>query len=745
MKPAIQTFVFIALLSILFASVAYAFVNELQTNSATQTIINVPYYYVDNNTSDVDSSGDKGTHSNFTAQQSSPDSNYDTLSETSELAHWLSGWQKRIKVEIDHNDINDALSNFPVLVYLSNSSGLNNCDLSCVFDELQSDANRKKIAITTSDGTSQCYVEVERWNTANEQAWLWVKVPNINNTSDTSIYLYYDVTHSDNTNYVGDPNSTPAENVWDSNFKGVWHLSETIGGTGAIQDSTSNNNDGSDNGSPTLGATGKIDGAVSFDGIDDYINIPNSASLQFTSSLTIEAWVNPESFGSGSDVDIILRKGEGNPNDWQLAIHDQRTGLRIEENDDIGLDGSTFLSATTWCYIAGTWNGSIRKVYLNDSEDGYGSKTGSIIPDIRDIYIGGRAGTDLLTGIIDEVRASDTTRSVAWIKASYESGRDDLLNFGSEESPTYEVDLEVQWTNVDYSEANEELCIYYSEEALGSNNTHSLDATGGYMIIGDGTPDWGSVSGTVSFWVKMDSTVQGRFWGQNDNMETRWAGNSLVLDWGGTSSMTSATAFSADIWYFIAIVWDENANNLLLYAGDENNPPTLDANSLNGNWLSTTPSPTQNRFLNGLGGNEPLDGHGDDLRYYNIARSSSEIQSDYNVTITGTETNLRSYFKLDNNFDDIGPDNNDGSAFGSYSFSLDVPFNALTENLQVDVWTGSAWQNVFTQLANGWNNATITSYLTSSNLTIRYKGSNETNDSIQDSWNIDTAVIHAWT
>jgi len=37
--------------------------------------------YVSNNDSDVDSSVDKGTHSNFTAQQYGPDSIYDTLTE----------------------------------------------------------------------------------------------------------------------------------------------------------------------------------------------------------------------------------------------------------------------------------------------------------------------------------------------------------------------------------------------------------------------------------------------------------------------------------------------------------------------------------------------------------------------------------------------------------------------------------------------------------------------------------------
>ena len=345
---------------------------------------------------------------------------------------WLSGWDKRVKITIDNNDVDSPLSNFPVLVHLSNSSGRNNDDATFVFDEVGS--NSKKIAVTTSDGT-QCYVEIERWDDVSEQAWLWVKVPSISNTTDTELYLYYDMDHADNTGYVGDTGSTAAQNVWDSSFKGVWHLSETSGGVGAIKDSTSNNNVGTGNGSPTFNATGRIDSAVSFDGIDDYINMSNSASLQFTSSLTIEAWINLESFGSGSDVDIVLRKGEGNPNDYQLAIHDQKLALMIVENDDAGLESTASLTATTWYYLAGTWNGSMRRVYLNGSEDGSGPKTGPISPpDARDIYIGGRLGTDLSTGVIDEVRASNTTRSVAWLKASYESERDDLLGFGSEET-----------------------------------------------------------------------------------------------------------------------------------------------------------------------------------------------------------------------------------------------------------------------------------------------------------------------
>jgi hypothetical protein len=67
------------------------------------------------------------------------------------------------------------------------------------------------------------------------------------------------------------------------------------------------------------------------------------------------------------------------------------------------------------------------------------------------------------------------------------------------------------------------------------------------------------------------------------------------------------------------------------------------------------------------------------------------------------------------------------------------------ENLRVDVWTGSSWQNVITSLTNGWNNVTVSTYLVSSTLTIRFSGSIETNDTSQDSWAIDATLLHLWS
>jgi hypothetical protein len=306
-------------------------------------------------------------------------------------------------------------------------------------------------------------------------------------------------------------------------------------------------------------------------------------------------------------------------------------------------------------------------------------------------------------------------------------------------SYNYVLDHEEQWTNTDYHETNEELCI----NIMGTN-THSLDATGGYMIVGSGTPNWGSTSGTISFWIKWDA-VANRPWGQHDNMETRFEGTNLVIDWGAVGSLTS-TSFTSGSWYFIAIVWNEGTDRLYLYVGDPDSIPTL--NAQNTAWTSTvsTVGVTQNNFLASKGGLEPTDGHGEDLRYWNTDRTLSAIQSDYNIELTGSETNLRSYFQLNSNFDDLGPNNNDGSSSGSCSFSSDVPFPGLpAESIRVDVWNGAAWQNVFPSLIGGWNNVTVASYLTSSTFTIRFIGATETSDTTQDNWKVDATLLHLWS
>lgn len=64
--------------------------------------------------------------------------------------------------------------------------------------------NRKKIAVTQSDGTTQIFGEIEHWDDANEKAVIWVSRDDLvlDDTVDTDLYIYYDSEQDDNTYYI---------------------------------------------------------------------------------------------------------------------------------------------------------------------------------------------------------------------------------------------------------------------------------------------------------------------------------------------------------------------------------------------------------------------------------------------------------------------------------------------------------------------------------------------------------------
>src|SRR5262245_9330812 len=82
--------------------------------------------------------------------------------------------------------------------------------------------------------------------------------------------------------------SATALRAYAGDLVGYWNFDEGIGLT-AI-DLSGNNNTGVLSNGP-LWTDGKFNGAVSFDGVDDYIEVAHSASLNITRELTVSAWI----------------------------------------------------------------------------------------------------------------------------------------------------------------------------------------------------------------------------------------------------------------------------------------------------------------------------------------------------------------------------------------------------------------------------------------------------------------------
>jgi len=347
---------------------------------------------------------------------------------------WLAGWDQRVKLTIDANDVDSDLSEFPVLVYLSTSSGRNSDDVSFVFDELQNDANRRKIAVTTGDGVSQCYVEIEEWDDAKEEAWLWVKVPTVDNTVDTDLYLYYDADHLHNTAYIGDPNSSPAETVWGSDYRLVTHMRDDPD-TSHTRDSTVFDNDGTktDVNEPIVTTSGNVSDAQDFDGTDDFVNHGSDASLDLRSTdFTIEAWIYPTA--QTVRWPTIYMVGV-----WELSFgigqDSNRDKLEVWVDDRDDYASNSDVNYNEWNYVVLSWDGSNYNFFIDGGPDG--SRGGTSYPDTGTTYIGGITPFErdgCFSGVIDEVRVSNTSRSASWISASFENGRDNLVDYGSQET-----------------------------------------------------------------------------------------------------------------------------------------------------------------------------------------------------------------------------------------------------------------------------------------------------------------------
>jgi len=351
-------------------------------------------------------------------------------------ADWLPGWDQRIRLTIDSSKVDANLSDFPVLVYLSAASGIGDVDVSCVFDELTADANRKKIAVTKSDGLSQCYVEIEKWDDANEKAWLWVKVfgeNSVSSSSDTVLYLYYDSDHADNTTYVGDTNSTPAENVWDGSFKVVYHMDDNT--TSSILDSTSNNNDGTKGSAnnPQVITSGQIGNAQDFS--SDTITI--NPVLNAKNGMCIEFWLKADSLPFSGHQGIIAFGDDGQRVPWVWGV-DAASSISLYMETNAGVNdlilGST--ASTSWENFAFNWNGDTGTPFSNGTSGSTDTTSGSTIATSDGYnYLGYINGYAYLDGKLDEVRISDISRSAAWIKASYNSGNDSLITFEGEANP----------------------------------------------------------------------------------------------------------------------------------------------------------------------------------------------------------------------------------------------------------------------------------------------------------------------
>ena len=180
---------------------------------------------------------------------------------------------------------------------------------------------------------------------------------------------------------------------------------------------------------------GKYGNALSFDGVNDYVDVGDVNAVEGIGAITIEAWVYPT---QNNVREIIIAKDLSGQRSWFLSKSDASTDNTVRfliGDGGGGVTGGSVVSTNNlilnqWSFITATYNKSDSatnrlKIYINGVREtgiDYVEYSSDIPATTSKLYIGARQYVGIqkfFNGKIDEVRIYNRALTAAEINASY--------------------------------------------------------------------------------------------------------------------------------------------------------------------------------------------------------------------------------------------------------------------------------------------------------------------------------------
>jgi hypothetical protein len=156
--------------------------------------------------------------------------------------------------------------------------------------------------------------------------------------------------------------------------------------------------------SATRTAAGKFGAALSFNGTGAWVTIADAPSLDLTTGMTVEAWVNPTS-GSGWRSVVLKENSGGLAYALYSANNASRPTCYVHTNADVGLNGTSAVPLNTWTHLAMTYDGTTMRMFVNGVQVSTRAVGGAAVVTSGALRIGGNAvWGEYFKGTIDEVR-----------------------------------------------------------------------------------------------------------------------------------------------------------------------------------------------------------------------------------------------------------------------------------------------------------------------------------------------------
>lgn len=295
--------------------------------------------------------------------------------------------------------------NFPLLIRLNKGN----------FNFNQASANGSDIRFTTSNGVALGY-QIEEWDTVENKASIWVKIPNIKGNARQKIMVFWG-----NASALNESSGKAVFNR-SNGYLSVWHLNNSVideVGTLVSKDV------GTTSSSGIIGNSRHFEEGNGISCGEKITAYPIGSSPN-----TSEAW-----FRAAQTNAPILAWGNDEPQGKVIMQFASPPHIKIDSYfADADASSVSNLSTAQWIHVVHTYQKGVSKIYVNGLLDGASiasvaqqaiknNDRGSAlaIKNPATMYIGGWYNQYKFMGDIDEVRISSVTRSASWVKLQYEN------------------------------------------------------------------------------------------------------------------------------------------------------------------------------------------------------------------------------------------------------------------------------------------------------------------------------------
>lgn len=175
-------------------------------------------------------------------------------------------------------------------------------------------------------------------------------------------------------------------------------------------------------GRPSLLATDTANTSTSFDGVNDFVGVNGSTSLNLASALSLEAWIKPAAIPAAGGWASVLTKQES----YSLQFNGPRLEFTIIQSGTrrrLQAPAGAIVAGTAY-HVVATYDGTTQRLYIDGAQVASAALTGVASTTTNALRLGSWDGAnEFFNGVIDEAAVYAKTLTAAQVATHNTKGR----------------------------------------------------------------------------------------------------------------------------------------------------------------------------------------------------------------------------------------------------------------------------------------------------------------------------------